>query len=58
VIGGHCVMPNIDILLRKFPSGLLQAVVQSNRLKEKSLGKEEWQNWKPGMMAASSNKDI
>ena len=30
VIGGHCVMPNIDILLQKFPSGLLQAIVQSN----------------------------
>ena len=41
VIGGHCVMPNIDILLQKFPSGLLQAVVESNRLKEKSLGQED-----------------
>jgi UDP-N-acetyl-D-mannosaminuronate dehydrogenase len=57
-IGGHCVMPNIDILRQKFPSGLLQAVVESNRLKEKSLGQEEWQNWKPGTMAASLNKDI
>jgi len=42
VIGGHCVMPNIDILLQKFPSGLLQAVVESNRLKEKNLGQEGW----------------
>jgi UDP-N-acetyl-D-mannosaminuronate dehydrogenase len=41
MIGGHCVMPNIDILLQKFPSGLLQAVVESNRLKEKSLGQED-----------------
>src|SRR5438477_9986552 len=29
VIGGHCVMPNIDMLLRTFPSGLLQAVAHS-----------------------------
>jgi len=58
VIGGHCVMPNIDILLQKFPSGLLQAVVESNRLKERSLGQKEWRNWEPGMMAASLNKDI
>ena len=35
VIGGHCVMPNIDILLRTFPSGLLQAIVRSNELKQK-----------------------
>jgi UDP-N-acetyl-D-mannosaminuronate dehydrogenase len=44
VIGGHCVMPNIDILLQKFPSGLLQAVVQSNLLKEKKLGPKGWAN--------------
>jgi UDP-N-acetyl-D-mannosaminuronate dehydrogenase len=37
-IGGHCVMPNIDILRQKFPSDLLQAVVQSNALKQKNLG--------------------
>ena len=36
-IGGHCVMPNIDILLQKFPSNLLQAIVQSNELKQKNL---------------------
>jgi len=38
VIGGHCVMPNIAILLRQFPSGLLQAIVHSNELKQKNLG--------------------
>src|SRR5437899_6282893 len=42
VIGGHCVMPNIAILLQKFPSGLLQAIVQSNTLKQKNLGPEGW----------------
>ena len=47
VIGGHCVMPNIDILLRKFPSGLLEAVIQSNKLKDKGLGQNEWRSWKP-----------
>jgi UDP-N-acetyl-D-mannosaminuronate dehydrogenase len=38
IIGGHCVMPNIAILLRQFPSGLLQAIVQSNELKQENLG--------------------
>ena len=42
VIGGHCVMPNIAILLGKFPSGLLQAIVQSNMLKESNLGQQGW----------------
>jgi UDP-N-acetyl-D-mannosaminuronate dehydrogenase len=42
VIGGHCVMPNIAILLQKFPSGLLQAIVQSNELKQKNLGTDGW----------------
>jgi hypothetical protein len=41
-IGGHCVMPNIDILLQKFPSGLLQAIVQSNTLKQKNFGPDGW----------------
>jgi UDP-N-acetyl-D-mannosaminuronate dehydrogenase len=36
VIGGHCVMPNIAILLQQFSSGLLQAIVQSNELKQKT----------------------
>jgi UDP-N-acetyl-D-mannosaminuronate dehydrogenase len=35
VIGGHCVMPNIAILLQEFPSELLQTIVQSNKLKQK-----------------------
>lgn len=48
VIGGHCVMPNIGILLQKYPSGLLDAVVESNKLKEKNLGQQEWRSWKPG----------
>jgi UDP-N-acetyl-D-mannosaminuronate dehydrogenase len=33
VIGGHCVMPNIDILGELGPSALLDAVVESNRRK-------------------------
>ena len=41
-IGGHCVMPNIDILLQKFPSALLQAIVQSNTIRQKNLGPEGW----------------
>jgi UDP-N-acetyl-D-mannosaminuronate dehydrogenase len=42
VIGGHCVMPNIAILLEQFPSGLLQAIVRSNELKKKNLGSWGW----------------
>jgi UDP-N-acetyl-D-mannosaminuronate dehydrogenase len=42
VISGHCVMPNIAILLQQFPSGLLQAIVQSNALKQKNLGTDGW----------------
>ena len=42
VIGGHCVMPNIAILRQQFPSGLLQAIVKSNTLKQKNLGSDSW----------------
>jgi UDP-N-acetyl-D-mannosaminuronate dehydrogenase len=42
VIGGHCVMPNIDILLQQFPSGVLEAIVQSNVLKQENLGTDGW----------------
>jgi UDP-N-acetyl-D-mannosaminuronate dehydrogenase len=34
VIGGHCVMPNIEILLKHDNSLLLQAIKASNRLKK------------------------
>jgi hypothetical protein len=30
VIGGHCVMPNIEILRKTFSSDLLEAIVRSN----------------------------
>jgi UDP-N-acetyl-D-mannosaminuronate dehydrogenase len=33
IIGGHCVMPNIEILNRLAPSGLLQAIQSSNAQK-------------------------
>jgi UDP-N-acetyl-D-mannosaminuronate dehydrogenase len=33
VIGGHCVMPNISILLRLGPSAMLQAIQSSNEQK-------------------------
>ena len=42
VIGGHCVMPNIAILRQHFPSGLLEAIVKSNTLKEKIPGSNGW----------------
>jgi UDP-N-acetyl-D-mannosaminuronate dehydrogenase len=37
VIGGHCVMPNIAILRQQFSSNLLDTIVKSNELKEKTL---------------------
>jgi len=36
-IGGHCVMPNIAILRDRFPSKLLDAIVESNEAKEQEL---------------------
>jgi UDP-N-acetyl-D-mannosaminuronate dehydrogenase len=41
-IGGHCVMPNIGILRQQFRSGLLEAILQSNELKQKHLGPDGW----------------
>jgi UDP-N-acetyl-D-mannosaminuronate dehydrogenase len=34
VIGGHCVMPNIDLLLKLAPSSVLAAIVESNERRE------------------------
>jgi UDP-N-acetyl-D-mannosaminuronate dehydrogenase len=42
VVGGHCVMPNIAMLRQQFPSGLLEAIVESNELKQKNLGSDGW----------------
>ncbi len=42
VIGGHCVMPNIAILRQQFPSGLLEAIVKSDSLKQRNLGPDGW----------------
>lgn len=38
-IGGHCVMPNIDLLQRDFDSDFLKTIVKSNKIKEKELEK-------------------
>jgi UDP-glucose 6-dehydrogenase len=37
-IGGHCVMPNINLLLQIGPAGLLDAVVNSNELRARETG--------------------
>jgi UDP-N-acetyl-D-mannosaminuronate dehydrogenase len=42
VIGGHCVMPNIEVLRQQFPSGLLEAIVKSNALKQKNPDSHGW----------------
>ncbi len=39
-IGGHCVMPNIDILKTRFVSPLLDAVVESNNRKAVELSNQ------------------
>jgi hypothetical protein len=33
IIGGHCVMPNIEILLKYEPSQILEAIKNSNKMK-------------------------
>jgi UDP-N-acetyl-D-mannosaminuronate dehydrogenase len=45
VIGGHCVMPNIAILLQEFPSDLLPAIVQSNARKQSNLEQDVSTAW-------------
>jgi UDP-glucose 6-dehydrogenase len=37
-IGGHCVMPNIDILKERVQAPMLDAIVDSNQRKAKELG--------------------
>jgi UDP-N-acetyl-D-mannosaminuronate dehydrogenase len=42
VIGGHCVLPNIEILLSHFDSNILEAIQGSNKMKiERASRKEE-----------------
>jgi hypothetical protein len=42
VIGGHCVMPNIEILDHEFRSLLLQAIQLSNEMKmERDIRKHQ-----------------
>ncbi len=41
IIGGHCVMPNIEILRSVFDSKILEAIDDSNVLKEKREAKTE-----------------
>jgi UDP-glucose/GDP-mannose dehydrogenase family protein len=36
-IGGHCVMPNINLMLRLAPSPLLKAIATSNELRAREL---------------------
>ncbi len=39
-IGGHCVIPNINLLLQLAPAGLLEAVLKSNDLRGLELDQE------------------
>lgn len=36
-IGGHCVIPNINLLLQIAPAGLLEAVLKSNELRAEEI---------------------
>ena len=40
-IGGHCVMPNIDLLQQRFPSEFLQVVQGSNEARKAELAAQE-----------------
>lgn len=40
-IGGHCVMPNIEILRERFTSQFLEAIVASNDAKAKSIEEKQ-----------------
>lgn len=40
-IGGHCVIPNLELLKEVAPSILFEAVLSSNRLRAAELGNEE-----------------
>src|SRR6266702_697338 len=42
VIGGHCVILNLAILRHQSPSGLLEAIVKSDTLKQNNLGSDGW----------------
>lgn len=39
-IGGHCVIPNINLLLKLSPAALLQAVLKSNDLRAAEMQSE------------------
>ena len=41
IIGGHCVMPNIEILRKFQPSQLLEAIRASNEMKKKREARKE-----------------
>ena len=45
-IGGHCVMPNINLLQQRFPSEFLQVVKGSNEARKAELAAQELQ--RPG----------
>jgi len=39
-IGGHCVIPNIDLMRKIAASPMLEAVLESNRRRVEELGNE------------------
>ena len=46
VIGGHCVMPNIEILNKLGPSEILQAIRSSNN--RRLPARRTWSSWRAG----------
>jgi UDP-glucose/GDP-mannose dehydrogenase family, central domain len=48
-IGGHCVIPNINLLLQLAPSGLLQAVLGSNDLRAAELKAANGADYSPAI---------
>jgi UDP-N-acetyl-D-mannosaminuronate dehydrogenase len=55
-IGGHCVIPNINLLLQVAPSGFLEAVLDSNERRVHELASESSPNSQTSVAAEKSNE--
>jgi hypothetical protein len=40
VIGGHCIIPNTELLLRSYDSELLRLILKSNEKRKEEIKKE------------------
>jgi len=40
VIGGHCLIPNVELLLRSYDSSFLRLILESNEKRQMEIKKE------------------